>query len=40
MKISGELIAASHSEAGKKELISTFSLKIGIRKNTYEPMQN
>lgn len=39
MKIS-EIITASHSEAGKKELISTLSLKIGISKNAYELMQN
>lgn len=40
MKISEELIIASNSEADKKELISTFSLKTGICKNACELMQN
>lgn len=40
MKMSKELITVSHSEAGKKELISPFSLKTGIFKNAYELMQN
>lgn len=36
MKISNELIITSHLEAGKKELISTFSLMMGIDKNACE----
>lgn len=40
MKISEELITASHSEAGKKELISTSSFKTGTCENAYELTQN
>lgn len=40
MKITKELLTASHLKSGKKELTGAFSLKIGSCRNANEPMKN